>query len=138
MKIKDIRAVPIDVSPKQTTEPRVPKLPTDGFISPMERYPEFKKSEWTASWKRAACVVTTEDGTWGFGLTINGGPVISIINDHFAPLLEGQNCMATEKLWDMMRRAPPTGTTAPIIDATMARLSLSQYCCHYSDSNICY
>jgi L-rhamnonate dehydratase len=33
-----------------------------------------------------------------------------VINDHFAPMLTGQNCMATEKLWDVMQRiAMPYG-----------------------------
>ncbi|MXX15086.1 MAG: hypothetical protein F4Z86_16845, partial [Gemmatimonadetes bacterium] len=81
-------------------------------ISPMARYPEFKKSKWSSNWTRAACVVTAHDGTWGIDFTINSGPVLSIINDHFAPLLEGQNCMATEKLWDMMRRASSPYHTA--------------------------
>ena len=70
----------------------------------MMRYPEFQKSDWGGDWTRVACVVTAEDGTWGLGITNNSGPVISIINDNFAPVLTGQNCMATEKLWDIMRR----------------------------------
>ncbi|MBT5831638.1 MAG: hypothetical protein HOH77_15740 [Candidatus Latescibacteria bacterium] len=105
MNIKTIHAAVVDLSPNQTTEPRVPKQPTEGFISPMERYPEFKKSDWGNNWTRVACVVTAEDGTWGLGTTINSGPVENIINTHFAPLLTGQNCMATEKLWDIMRRS---------------------------------
>ncbi len=112
MKIKDIRAVAVDLPPPQTTEPRVPKVPTEGFISPMERYPEFHKRDWGSSWTRTACVVTADDGSWGLGLTNHSGPVLSIINDHFAPLLTGQNCMATEKLWDMMRRASSPYHTA--------------------------
>ncbi len=73
-------------------------------MSPMERYPELPRPSWAAPWKRCACVVTAEDGTWGLGLTIHGGPVERVINDHFAPVLGGQNCLATEKLWDMMQR----------------------------------
>ena len=39
------------------------------------------------------------------------GRVQSIVNDHFAPLLEGQDTMAIEKNWDLMRRASsPYGT----------------------------
>lgn len=30
--------------------------------------------------------------------------MVAIINEHFAPLLVGEDCMATEKLWDMMSR----------------------------------
>ena len=74
MKIKNIRAVAVDITPQQKTEPRVPKLPTDGFVSPMERYPELKKGEWGTNWTRAACVVTAEDGTWGLGLPTTAVP----------------------------------------------------------------
>ena len=112
MKIKDIRAITVDITPQEKTTPRVPRVSTDGFISPMERYPEFRRGAWHSRWNRVACVVTAEDGTWGLGLTINSGPVISPINDHFAPLLAGQNCMATEKLWDLMRRASSPYHTA--------------------------
>lgn len=114
MKIKEIRAVAVDLTPQQTTEPRVPKLTTGGFISPMARYPELNRGDWNANWTRAACVVTAEDGTWGLGLTNHSGPVLSLINDHFAPLLTGQNCMATEKNWDLMRRASAPYHTAGI------------------------
>jgi L-rhamnonate dehydratase len=112
VKIKEIRAVAIDIAPKPTTAPRVPRQPSDGFVSPMARYPEFKRADWSSRWKRTACIVTADDGTWGFGLTIHGGPVERIINDHFAPVLVGQDCVATEKLWDVMRRiSAPYGSS---------------------------
>ncbi len=75
-----------------------------GFISPLERYPDLPGSTWTAPWRRTACIVTAEDGTWGLGVTIHGGPVERVINGHFAPVLSGQSCLATEKLWDTMQR----------------------------------
>jgi len=44
-------------------------------------------------------------------MTTSAGPLTSVINDHFAPVLRGQNCMATEKIWDMMQRiSSPYGT----------------------------
>ena len=72
----------------------------------MSRYPKFKalRSSWRPPWEQTACVVTAEDGTWGVGLTTDSGPVVAIISEHFAPLLVGEDCMATEKLWDMMFR----------------------------------
>ena len=112
MKIKEIRAVTVDLAPNITTKPRVERQVTDGFISPMRRYPEFRRVDWTSKWNRTACVVTAEDGTWGMGVTINGDPVNAVINDHFAPVLTGQNCMATEKLWDVMRRVSSPYHTA--------------------------
>jgi L-rhamnonate dehydratase len=104
VKIKEIRAAVIDLTPRPTTAPRVPRQPSDGFVSPMARYPEFRRADWSSGWGRVACVVTADDGTWGLGLTNHSGPVERIINGHFAPVLTGQNAMATEKLWDLMRR----------------------------------
>ena len=109
MRIKEIRAVEVDLAPELKTTPRRPALAERmEWISPMSRYPEFegRRSSWAPGerWKRVACVVTAEDGTWGLGITLYGGPVARIINDHLAPVLVGENCMATEKLWDMMWR----------------------------------
>lgn len=60
------------------------------------------------SWADVVCVVTADDGTWGFGATTFGGPVVPIINDHLAPLLAGTVVGATDDLaavWDRMDRA---------------------------------
>ena len=105
MKIKEIRAATVDLTPRPRTQPRVPKQPTEGFVSPMARYPEFKRSDWSHPWHRTACLVTADDGTFGLGVTVHAGPVQEIVNGHFAGLLRGQDCMATEKCWDVMRRA---------------------------------
>jgi L-rhamnonate dehydratase len=105
VKIRSIRAAVVNLPSQIKTTPRVPRQDVDGFISPMARYPELRRADWQARWERVACVVTAEDGTWGLGLTLFAGPVERIINDHFAPLLAGQNAMATEKLWDLMNRA---------------------------------
>lgn len=112
MKIRSIRAAVVDIAARPTTQPRVPRIENDpGFISPMERYSEFTRHDWTNKLGRVAVVVEAEDGTWGLGLSNHATPVERIINDHFAPLLVGQNCMAIEKCWDMMRRASsPYGT----------------------------
>lgn len=120
MKIRSIRAVTIDLTPRPTTTPRVPRQQVEGFVSPMARYPEFRRADWGNRWKRTACVVTAEDGTWGFGLTLHAGPVERIINDHFAQVLVGQNCMATEKLWDVMQRI-----SAPYGSAGLASYAIS-------------
>ena len=104
MKIKSIRAVSVDLTPERRTEPRVPKRQTPDWVSPMMGYSEFGKADWSAPWGRTACVVTADSGEWGLGITVNSAPVNAIINEHFAPLLVGQNCMAIEKAWDMMQR----------------------------------
>jgi len=79
----------------------------------MSGYQRFKRHR--SSWRFDGAVgvlVTADDGTTGFGVTRNGQPVISLINDHFAPLLVGENAMATDRVWDlMMRMSMPYGST---------------------------
>jgi L-rhamnonate dehydratase len=107
VKIKEIRAVEIDITARPKTSPREPSLSEKlTMVRPMSRYPRSEAGRGTtpSTWKRAACVVTAEDGTWGLGISLYGSPVVRIINDHFTPHLVGENCMATEKLWDMMVR----------------------------------
>jgi L-rhamnonate dehydratase len=104
MKIKEIRAALVDLAPQRKTESRVPRQATEGFASPMLRYPEFKRADWSGHWKRVAVIATADDGTYGVGMTNHGNPVREIINGHIAPVLTGQDVMATEKNWDIMRR----------------------------------
>ncbi len=122
MKIKRIKAVEIELAARPSTKPRQPSR-NDRFRMgrPLDRYPELGDYGFPRMWPRAACIVEAEDGTWGFGVTIHGGPVARIINDFFAPLLEGQECVATEKHWDAMVRASAafgaTGLTSYAISA---------------------
>ena len=114
MKISKVRAaaVNLDLTPK--SNPRVDPDPNGGyFVSPMARYNhQLPGRTWSAKWPRTACVVTMEDGSWGLGLAPMAGPVCSIINDHFAEILQGMDPMATEKAWDLMRRsASPYGAS---------------------------
>jgi L-rhamnonate dehydratase len=51
-----------------------------------------------------ACIAEANDGTFGLGTTVWSPPIRSIINDHFAPRIIGENVMATEKCFDMMVR----------------------------------
>jgi len=120
VRIKEVRAATIELLPQIKTQARVAQHKTDGFVSPMNRYPDYKRGRWEAGFKRIACVVIAEDGTWGLGLTTHSGPVMSLINDHFSRLLTGENCMATEKNWDIMRRA-----SAPYHTAGLASYAIS-------------
>jgi hypothetical protein len=56
VKIKEIRAALVDITPQPKTAPRVPRQPTEGFASPMQRYPDLKRSQWAGRWTRVACV----------------------------------------------------------------------------------
>ena len=122
MKITQVRAVEIDIAPKPRTNPRFPKQTVPDLGGPMARYPELRRSEWMPgrNWKRTACVVTAEDGTFGLGITLFSGPVVRLINDHLAQLLTGQNPMATERLFDLMQRA-----TSPFGTAGLASFAIS-------------
>ena len=122
MKITEVKAFETDLDalkPKRKhgeegSSPR-PSYQWDGLepASPMARYPAYKarRSSWSAKWKSTVCVVTAADGTFGLGVSSFAGPVSRIINDHFSPHIVGENCMATEKLFDMMSRlATPYGS----------------------------
>ena len=115
MKIKSVSAFQINTKPTPATKPRPtePSRHARKMARPIFRYDRFKRdNDWTvpASWNRPACIVEAEDGTWGFGISLNGAPVVSIINDHFAPALVGEDCMAVDKLYDMMvRMSAPYG-----------------------------
>ena len=122
MKITEVKAFETDLDalkPKRKhgeegSSPR-PSYQWDGLepASPMARYPAYKarRSSWSAKWKSTVCVVTAADGTFGLGISSFAGPVSRIINDHFSPHIVGENCMATEKLFDMMSRlATPYGS----------------------------
>jgi L-rhamnonate dehydratase len=101
LKIRNIRAAPLK-GPGKFGNPDTPKAAwfTDDASGKTGGETHYK-----APWGQVVCVVTADDGSWGLGMTTQAGPVPSIINDHFAPLLEGQSCFATEKLWDVMFKA---------------------------------
>jgi len=129
MKIKSIKACVIGSDKQGSGEGarRAPWTQCTEIANPMSRYPRFKaqRSLWMPGWKTAACVVTAEDGTWGLGTTSLGEPVTAIINDHFAPLLAGENCMATEKLWDMMTRMASPYSAAGLASYAISAVDLA-------------
>lgn len=49
--------------------------------------------------------VKAEDGTWGLGSCSFGATSAAVIEDVYAPLLEGRDCLATEYLNDLMWRS---------------------------------
>lgn len=115
MKIKELRAVDVRL-------PRVaPKTPSRRANwatyaprgLPMDKYPEFRDALPGASpgigagpLGRGVWVqVTAEDGTYGLGRCGFGEPVAALIERHFAPLLTGRDCFATEHLNDLMWRS---------------------------------
>ncbi len=110
MKIKSVHAFEIRndiVGGPPKTKARRPAWLADAEVAgPMSRYPRYKKlrSTWRPTWPSVGCIVTSTDGSWGFGATRYGAPVISIVNDHIGPLLIDEPALATERLFDMMCR----------------------------------
>lgn len=115
VKIKDISAFAIrndmvgaqykEASGGATSPRRAPWTKDAEIAGPMSGYDRFKHHR--SSWRfdsAVGCLVTADDGTTGFGVSRNGQPVVSLINDHFAPLLRDENALATDRLWDMMMR----------------------------------
>lgn len=93
---------------------REPWSATLDVANPMSRYPHARahRSLWLPKWENVFCRITAEDGTTGLGMTQWGRPVAAIIEDHLAPQLVGQNCLAIERLYDMMfRLTKPYGST---------------------------
>ena len=108
MKIREIRAAAVNnVEPLGRGEGlRASWRDADNNQNPMSRYREFRGAglRLMPPWSEVICVVTAEDGTWGMGMTTHAGPVIPIINDYFAPLLTGEDALATERMWNLMVR----------------------------------
>ena len=122
MKIKDVKAFAFDLAAVcarrdagRIERPRSSSFRWQGLepAGPMERYPAYKGRRSSAStrWNSTACIVTVADGTYGLGISNFSGPVVSIINGHFAPQIEGEDCMATGKIFGMLSRlASPYGS----------------------------
>ena len=116
MKIAEIRAMRLTLPPRTTTTaPRRPSWAEDAEVAnPMSRYPRVKRhrSLWLPPWESVWCKVTAEDGSWGLGMTAHGRAVAAVIDDHLAPQLVGEDCLAVERLADMMfRLTKPYGST---------------------------
>ena len=116
MKIKEIQAVKVNIpfrDIKHTLPRRASWVESAEVANPMSKYPRYKRhrSSWLPKWGEVFVKVTVEDGTWGLGQTSFGNPVATVIDDHFAPMLIGENCFAVEKIWDMMfRMSKPYGS----------------------------
>jgi L-rhamnonate dehydratase len=110
VKIRSVQAFPIRsdlVGGPPRTRPRRASWLVDAEVAgPMSRYPRYKRlrSTWRPAWPSVGCVVTADDGRWGFGASRYGAPVIAIVNEHIGPLLADEPALATERLWEMMTR----------------------------------
>jgi L-rhamnonate dehydratase len=116
MKIKKIECVQLRIPPSNPpkSQKRRDAWAVDAEVAnPMSVYPKYKRyrPSWLPRWGGTWVKVTAEDGTWGLGTTSGGPAVEAVIKGHFAPMLEGEDCLAREKVWDMMfRMSKPYGT----------------------------
>lgn len=115
MKITDVRAMHLALPPGEAPAGKRAAWARDAEVAnPMSRYQKYKahRSLWLPKWGDTWCKVTLEDGTWGLGHTSNGPVSAALINQHLGPLLVGEDCLAGEKLADMLfRLTKPYGTT---------------------------
>lgn len=111
MKIKQVRAVTVNIPrPTPKSKPRRPAWSKNTPIAlPLSKYrEEFYRQPSAMPGMGGGTVwvqVTAEDNTWGLGRCSFGQPIAAIIDNIFAPLLEGRDCFATEYLNDLMWRA---------------------------------
>jgi L-rhamnonate dehydratase len=115
MKIKEIKSVRLEFSPRAPElQPRPPVwIQSEPIANTMSRYPRYAfRPSWYPSWETFGCLVTAEDGTWGFGTAQHGRPVAAIIDDYLGPLLIGEPCLAIDRLYDIqVRLCAPFGAT---------------------------
>jgi L-rhamnonate dehydratase len=94
---------------------------------PMSRYPRFKaiRTLWRPNFPSVGCIARAEDGTWGFGVSRYGRPVIDLINEHFAPLLIGESAFAIDRVWDMMVRSASPYSAAGLASYAISAVDLA-------------
>jgi L-rhamnonate dehydratase len=115
MKIKEIRVVKINFPARESKTParRESWGVMDEVANPMSRYPQVKRhrSLWLPKFDNAYVQVIAENGSWGLGPVWPARPLLPVI-EHFNLHLVGQECMATERVADMLfRLTKPYGTT---------------------------
>src|SRR5262245_37716877 len=97
------------------TAPRRPSWWKDAEVAnPMSRYGRVKRHRdlWLPKWETRWCKITVEDGDWGIAPIGHGRPAASVIYDHFAPQLIGEDCFAVETLPDtLFSLTTPYGST---------------------------
>ncbi len=104
-----MRITKVTATPFRPADTRRPPswLSESRIANPMSIYPAYaaRRSSWTARFPATLVRVGTDDGLEGIGTAIGGRASADIINSHFGSLLQGQDPMDIERLWDQMWRA---------------------------------
>jgi len=114
MKIKEIRVVKVnfDIKEQKKTGKRESWGVHAEVANPMSRYPHVKRHRgmWLPQWEGAYLQVVAENNQSGLA-TIWPAKLLLPVIEHFNQQLSGQDCMAIERLADMMfRLTKPYGT----------------------------
>ncbi len=114
MKIKEIRVVRLNLPrPQPVTQPRRASWSSHAEVAnPMSRYEHVKRHRemWLPKFDSAYVQVIAENGAWGLGPLWPAQPLAPVI-EHFNWQLAGQDCLAIERLADMLfRLTKPYGT----------------------------
>jgi L-rhamnonate dehydratase len=114
MKIKEIRVINVKFADREVKikSRRDSWGVNDEVANPMSPYPHVKRhrSMWLPKWEGAYVQVIAENGQWGLGSLWPARILLPVI-EHFNEQLAGQDCLATERLADMMfRLTKPYGT----------------------------
>jgi L-rhamnonate dehydratase len=128
MKITSIRAFPIRRKSVDLSDARRPGWQDQAEIAnPMSRYPRYKarRTSWRSALPDIGCLVTAEDGSWGFATGRMGTPAASLTNEHFGALLVGEPCLAAERLWDMMFRIASPYSAAGLASYAISAIDLA-------------
>ena len=132
MKIVSIEATKVQYPPiKPMTVPRPgpSRSELNRQATPLRRYtkdPGFRFHGETPSGARdVGCVVTLEDGTWGFGFTDHGRTTASIIDDYLAPAIIGRDVRSSETLYDLMIRVTSGFGTNALVAYAIAAVDLA-------------
>ena len=113
--------------PPVTKGRREPWGSTAEVAGPMSRYPRYKRlrASWRPAMPAVGCLVTASDGSFGFGISRYGNPVVTLINEHLGPLLVDEPALATERLFDMTSRMASSYGTAGLASYAISAIDLA-------------
>jgi L-rhamnonate dehydratase len=113
--------------PPTTKGRREPWGSTAEVAGPMSRYPRYKRlrASWRPAMPAVGCLVTASDGSFGFGISRYGNPVVTLINEHLGPLLVDEPALATERLFDMTSRMASSYGTAGLASYAISAIDLA-------------
>lgn len=95
--------------------------------NPVSKFARFKRHRslyQARRWPVFGVKVTADDGTWGLG-TSQGRPAAAVVEDALAHVLEGESCLAIDRLWDLMFRVTKPFGTAGIASMAISAVDLA-------------